>query len=107
MSTREFLQVDPATLHLPGGRRDGVDTMSNEQTRAELLEALRELGRAHPNWRLGQALSNLAMAARRLDAGAVWDLEDEEALAAARRFLRNDLQGAVTASQGTSPDDQT
>ena len=27
MSTREFSQVDPATLHLPGGRRDGVDPM--------------------------------------------------------------------------------
>jgi len=25
MSDRQFLQVDPATLHLPGGRRDGVD----------------------------------------------------------------------------------
>jgi hypothetical protein len=25
MSNREFLQVDPATLHLPGGLRDGVD----------------------------------------------------------------------------------
>ncbi len=25
MSRREFLQVDPGTLHLPGGRRDGVD----------------------------------------------------------------------------------
>jgi hypothetical protein len=27
MGRREFLQVDPATLHLPGGRRDGVDPM--------------------------------------------------------------------------------
>jgi hypothetical protein len=27
MSDREFLQVDPATLHLPGGRRDGVYPM--------------------------------------------------------------------------------
>lgn len=27
MSDREFLEVDPATLHLPGGRRDGVDPM--------------------------------------------------------------------------------
>ena len=27
MSDREFVQVDPATLHLPGGRRDGVDPM--------------------------------------------------------------------------------
>jgi hypothetical protein len=27
MSDREFLEVDPATRHLPGGRRDGVDPM--------------------------------------------------------------------------------
>ena len=27
MSEREFLQVDPAMLHLPGGRQDGVDPM--------------------------------------------------------------------------------
>ncbi len=25
MGTREFLQVDPASLHLPGSRRDGAD----------------------------------------------------------------------------------
>lgn len=25
MKTREFLQVDPASLHLPGSRRDGAD----------------------------------------------------------------------------------
>src|SRR5262245_36828170 len=25
MKAREFLQVDPATLHLPGSRRDGAD----------------------------------------------------------------------------------
>ncbi|HVA45218.1 MAG TPA: hypothetical protein VNH11_02430 [Pirellulales bacterium] len=25
MSAREFLQVDPASLHLPGSRRDGAD----------------------------------------------------------------------------------
>ncbi len=61
--------------------------MTTEETRAELLKALAELGRAHPNWRLGQTLSNLAMASGRLEAGGVWDLEDEEALAAARRLL--------------------
>jgi len=27
MRDREFLQVDPASLHLPGGRLDGVDPM--------------------------------------------------------------------------------
>ena len=62
--------------------------MTTEETRAELLGALAELGREHPNWRLGQMLSNLAMAAGRLDAGGVWDLEDGEALAAARNLLR-------------------
>ena len=61
--------------------------MTTEDTRAELLDALAELGRAHPNWRLGQTLSNLAMAAGRLEAGGVWDLEDDEALKAARHLL--------------------
>jgi len=69
--------------------------MTTAETRAELLEALAELGRAHPNWRLGQALSNLAMAVGRLDAGGVWDLEDDEALAAARRLLGSCLEGAA------------
>jgi hypothetical protein len=61
--------------------------MTTEETRSELLDALAELSRLHPNWRLGQTLSNLAMAAGRLDAGGVWDLEDGEALAAARQLL--------------------
>ncbi len=33
-------------------------------------------------------MSNLAMAAGRLDAGGVWDLEDDEALAAAHLLLK-------------------
>jgi hypothetical protein len=72
--------------------------MKTEETRAELLAALAELGRAHPNWRLGQTLSNLAMAAGRLDAGGVWDLEDEEALAAARRLLGQCVESAATST---------
>ncbi len=58
-----------------------------QQTRAELLAALDELSRARPEWRLGQALANVAMTAGRTDAGGVWDLEDEEALAAVRMLL--------------------
>ena len=61
--------------------------MTTEETPEELLRALAALGRVHPNWRMGQTLSNLAMAAGRLDAGGVWDLEDDEALAAARMLL--------------------
>ena len=58
-----------------------------ERTRADLLAALAELGRLRPDWRLGQTLANLAMTAGRMDAGGVWDLEDDEALTAARQLV--------------------
>ena len=61
--------------------------ISPELIREDLLSALTELGRIRPEWRLGQTLANLAMTAGRLDAGGVWDLEDEEALAAARVLI--------------------
>lgn len=60
---------------------------SAEQTRVDLLGALEQLSRLRPEWRLGQTLANLAMTAGRMDAGGVWDLEDEEALAAARVLI--------------------
>ena len=58
-----------------------------EEIRTELLAALADLSRMRPEWRLGQMLANVAMTAGRLDAGGVWDLEDEEALAAVRTLL--------------------
>lgn len=60
---------------------------STEQVRFELMAALSQLGRMRPEWRLGQTLANLAMTAGRLDIGGVWDLEDEEALAAAKTLI--------------------
>lgn len=63
------------------------ETTPSDQTRRELLEALAHLGNIHPEWRLGQTLANLAMMADRMEASAVWDLEDEEALAAARTLI--------------------
>ncbi len=60
---------------------------STEPIREELLAALSQLSRLRPEWRLGQTLANLAMTAGRLDPGAVWDLEDEEALAAANTLV--------------------
>jgi hypothetical protein len=60
---------------------------SSEQTKLEILAAIGELGRLRPEWRLGQLVANLAMTAGRLDAGGVWDLEDDEALAAAHTLL--------------------
>jgi hypothetical protein len=51
------------------------------------MSALAELSEQHPDWRLGQTIANLAMAAGRTEASGVWDLEDSEALAAAQRLL--------------------
>ena len=58
-----------------------------EQIRSDLLAALEQLSHLRPDWRLGQTLANLATIAGRHDAGAVWDLEDEEALAAAKTLI--------------------
>ena len=64
-----------------------------EQTRQELLAALAQLSRMRPEWRLGQTLANLATTAGRLDAGGVWDLEDEEAWAAAKTLIEQHSEG--------------
>jgi len=69
-----------------------------QKTRVELLAALQQLSLQHPEWRLGQTMANLATAAGRLDAGGLWDLEDEEALAAAKRLLKEVGQSYPTSS---------
>lgn len=46
--------------------------------------------------RTKMTLANLASAAVRLDAGGVWDLEDDEALGAARRLLMERAETAAT-----------
>jgi hypothetical protein len=60
---------------------------SIKNTRGELLDALSELSRLRPEWRLGQMLANVAMTAGRMDPGGVWDLEDDEALDASRMLI--------------------
>ncbi len=53
----------------------------------ELLEAISELRLLFPDWRMGQLVANLVTAAGGMDAGAIWDMEDEKLLAAARRLI--------------------
>jgi hypothetical protein len=73
---------------------------ASEQTRPELLAAVAELSRVRPQWRLGQLIANLAMTAGRLDSGGVWDLEDDEALAAAKTLIE---QYSEAERQGPEP----
>jgi hypothetical protein len=66
----------------------------------ELLEVVSELRLLFPDWRMGQLVANLVTAAGGIDAGAIWDMEDEKLLAAARRLIeRNRGRTAVHAEQ--------
>lgn len=75
---------------------------SMDQTRSELLDALAQLSRLRPQWRLGQTLANLATAAGRLDLGGVWDLEDDEALAAAKALIEEHSDGNPVDAQAAA-----
>lgn len=72
--------------------------MNSEPQRNELFKLLTEISQLHPDWRLGQTLCNLATFAGRNDAGGVWDLEDSEALVAARRFLESRIEQVASDS---------
>jgi hypothetical protein len=56
-------------------------------TRRELLRLLEELGDACPEVRLGQLMANLSYLARGPAVESIWDMEDEELLAAVRKQL--------------------
>ena len=57
-------------------------------TRREILRLLEQLSEREPEVRFGQLIANLAVVARGAEPSAVWDMEDEELLAAARRQLK-------------------
>ncbi len=70
----------------------------NVTTTDELMEAISELRVLFPDWRLGQLVANVLVAAGRTEGGAIWDVEDEHLLAAARRLIdRNAGRRAATA----------
>jgi hypothetical protein len=52
-----------------------------------LCDAISQLRTLFPDWRMGQLMANLTTAAGCLDPGAIWDVEDDQLLAAARRLI--------------------
>jgi len=71
----------------------------------ELLEAMSELRALFPDWRMGQLVANLVTAAGGTEASAIWDVEDQQLLAAARRLIeRNRGRGTVQPKANASPD---
>jgi hypothetical protein len=70
----------------------------NMNSRALLIESMTELRMLFPDWRMGQLIANLVTAAGGIDASAIWVMEDEQLLVAARRLIeRNRGRGAVHA----------
>jgi hypothetical protein len=63
----------------------------NNEKRADLLAAIAELSQRYPDWRIGQLVANVAGWADR----EVWDVEDEELLAAARTHLQQPVPVGV------------
>jgi len=58
-----------------------------QSVRDELLAVLSELSTACPEMRFGQLIANLATLARGPSAEGLWDVEDAELLAAAKKQL--------------------
>jgi hypothetical protein len=60
----------------------------NPEIRRELLRVLDDLGEYTPDVRFGQLLANLSYMAKNFTAEAIWDVEDEELLSAAKSHLK-------------------
>jgi hypothetical protein len=59
------------------------------QIRQEVLRTLSELSECCPEVRFGQLIANLSYLAKGPTNEAIWDLEDEELLTAARKHLED------------------
>jgi hypothetical protein len=71
----------------------------NTSATEELIGAMSELRMLLPEWRMGQLVANLVTAAGGMDTSAIWDVEDEKLLAAARRLIeRNRGRGEIRAA---------
>ncbi len=64
--------------------------------RQELLQLIEEMSAGYPEFRLGQLIANLTFWARGDQDGAVWNVEDEELMAAAREQISNAKSRAQT-----------
>jgi hypothetical protein len=63
--------------------------MTNSELKREILRALSELVEHCPDVRFGQLIANLSCIARGPTPEAVWDMEDDELLAAVKSHLED------------------
>jgi hypothetical protein len=65
----------------------------------KLMTAIAELRSLFPAWRIGQLVANLTQAVGKDREGAIWEVDDEELLMAARRLIARNLPHRVTPSE--------
>jgi len=65
--------------------------------RKDILHTLAELSECSPEVRFGQLIANLSYLAKGPTHEAIWDVEDEELLAAARKHLEERRKKEVSA----------
>jgi hypothetical protein len=70
----------------------------NPEVRRQFLLVLGDLGEYSPDVRFGQLLANLSYMARSFTAEAIWDVEDEELLEAAKSHLEELSERRAAAS---------
>jgi hypothetical protein len=63
--------------------------MTNSELKREVLSLLSEMIEHCPDVRLGQLMVNLSSIARGPEPEAIWDVEDDELLAAAKSHLED------------------
>jgi hypothetical protein len=79
--------VDPAELRLPPSRLSGADPyMIAVDSQANVLHRLDEVRRLCPEMRLGQFLATVGMLGEDTTGRSLWDIEDDDLLAALERF---------------------
>jgi uncharacterized protein (DUF433 family) len=82
---RDHAGGDPESAvaqYRPNAESEGSTSM-NRPDRADLLAAIAALCERYPHWRLGQLIANVAGWADQ----AVWDVDDQQLLAAARSHI--------------------
>jgi hypothetical protein len=64
--------------------------------RQQLLETLAEISNTNSDQRFGQLIANLSFFARESTNEAIWDVEDDELLGAAKDYLAHKRQNAAS-----------
>jgi len=70
--------------------------------RREILRLLESLSELAEDMRFGQLVCNLVTLAGGRDAGAIWEIEDEELLPAVRKFTEDLMRRRASSSPTTA-----